>query len=280
MHNQISSIPGIKKILYITILSTIVLLNSFNTVNAEEKCFSYSSLTEFSLYKERVGCLCDRYKPDKPLVEIENKFEEIEYSYDLPEIKLTHKTNMNLIYKCGILSTQKKTLVIIKEEFINKTPDLMDRLGPKIDNKIIIIDLSMTKLKCIDSSEKNATLKLNVLKQATFETCKYINYLEYLKETNYVVVNLLEEEKEVYSLDELFEAEDSQNTALDTEIKHTYKVFPVAFHAYTEYENNIGIHFLLELIKEDYMIFREKLHKVLNPINQVVYKISNAMRKE
>ncbi|MDP2396643.1 MAG: hypothetical protein Q8S84_04390 [bacterium] len=53
----------------------------------------------------------------------------------------------------------------------------------------------------------------------------------------------------------------------------------MAFHALTEYENNISIHFLLELIKDDYIILREKLHEVINPINQVVYKISNAMRK-
>jgi len=66
---------------------------------------------------------------------------------------------------------------------------------------------------------------------------------------------------------------------INDEITHTYKVFPYAYDAYTEYENNITIHFLLELIKEDYIVLREKLNKVLNPINQVVYKISNAMRK-
>jgi hypothetical protein len=33
------------------------------------------------------------------------------------------------------------------------------------------------------------------------------------------------------------------------------------------------------LLRDDYISFREKLHKSLNPINQVVYKIINAMKK-
>jgi hypothetical protein len=33
------------------------------------------------------------------------------------------------------------------------------------------------------------------------------------------------------------------------EISHTYKVFPIAFQAYGEYENNFPIHVLLEVIK-------------------------------
>ena len=79
----------------------------------------------------------------------------------------------------------------------------------------------------------------------------------------------------------LFKESDSKiNTNKpDSEIDQTYKVFPLAFHAYTEYENNISIHFLLELIREDYITLRQKLHEAINPINQVVYKISWAMKK-
>ncbi len=64
---------------------------------------------------------------------------------------------------------------------------------------------------------------------------------------------------------------------IDNEIEHSYKMFPLAYHAYSEYENNYSIHVLLELIKEDYMVLRKKLYSALNPINQVVYKIANAM---
>jgi hypothetical protein len=187
---------------------------------------------------------------------------------------------MNDIYKCAILWIQKKSLLLIKEELININPNLLDNLWTKIDQKINLIRLSLSKFKCIDSNEKTSIQKLNVLNQVTYETCKYINYLEYLKEKNQIIKSLIKEDKDQYSLNELFQAEKIQNSSLDEEINHAYKVFPIAFHAYSEYENNIIIHFLLELLKEDYLIIREKLHKVLNPINQVVYKISNAMRKE
>jgi|TARA_Y100001960_G_C14620461_1_gene800481 hypothetical protein len=66
---------------------------------------------------------------------------------------------------------------------------------------------------------------------------------------------------------------------IDAEIEHSYKIYPVAFHAYTEYENNLATHLLLELLKEDFMAFRKSLHKSINPLNQVIYKISNAMKK-
>jgi len=51
----------------------------------------------------------------------------------------------------------------------------------------------------------------------------------------------------------------------------------MAFNTYIDYENNYPIHILLELIKEDFIVLRRKLHEAISPINQVVYKISNAM---
>ena len=76
-------------------------------------------------------------------------------------------------------------------------------------------------------------------------------------------------------------AQDLQKVASDIslEVEQAYKVFPLAYHAYGEYEDNFPVHFLLELLKEDYQELRQKLHQVLNPINQVVYKISNAMKQ-
>jgi hypothetical protein len=137
----------------------------------------------------------------------------------------------------------------------------------------------MQTLKCIDGKEINSIQKLNVLSQATYQTCKYVSYLEYLKEYNKKLKNILPEDREKYSLAEAANMEIERLNEVDLEIEHTYKVFPLAFHAYTEYENNITIHFLLELLREDYITLREKLHKAINPINQVVYKIANAMKK-
>jgi hypothetical protein len=58
----------------------------------------------------------------------------------------------------------------------------------------------MANLKCINSEEKNSIQKLNVLKQATFQTCKYLTYLEYLKENNNKTISLINENKEKYDV--------------------------------------------------------------------------------
>jgi len=132
----------------------------------------------------------------------------------------------------------------------------------------------------MESSEKESIMKLKILQQTTYETCKYVNYLEYLKERNDKIENVLDEDKDTYTINEIYVAESRKNNEIDEEIDHAYKVFPIAYHAYSEYENNLPIHLLLELLREDFIILREKLHAVLNPINQVVYKISNAMRSQ
>jgi len=67
--------------------------------------------------------------------------------------------------------------------------------------------------------------------------------------------------------------------AIDNEIETIYKVFPVAYKAYIEYENYISIHVLLELLRTDFISYRENFQKTINPINQVVYKIANATIK-
>jgi hypothetical protein len=53
----------------------------------------------------------------------------------------------------------------------------------------------------------------------------------------------------------------------------------MAFETYVDYENNYPVHVLLEIIKEDFKILRRKFHEAISPLNQVVYKISNAMSK-
>ncbi len=54
----------------------------------------------------------------------------------------------------------------------------------------------------------------------------------------------------------------------------------MAFNAYKQYEDNFSTHVLLELIQDDYKLVRDNIHWALNPINQVIYKISNAMKLE
>lgn len=270
-----------KKIFSIFILIAIIYSSTIIKVSATgEDCSAFTSKILYPLFRERVKCLCDWYKPENELKVIEDEYEAVESIYVLADLKLKYKTDMNDLYKCALLSSQKKALLLIKDDLIKVNADLLDRLAPVIDEKIMVIDLTMSKLECKDNSEKNSILKQDVLDQTTYETCKYVNYLEYLKEHNeYVKANVLNEDAE-YSMKVLFWEKAKKINRLDKEIENTYNVFPVVFHAYTEYENNIIIHFLLDLLKEDYLVFRDKIHLVLNPLNQVIYKISNAMRLE
>lgn len=171
----------------------------------------------------------------------------------------------------------------------------------------------MTTLKCRNAKNTGSLQKNEVLKQTTYQTCKYVSYLEYLKEQseklsyylkdldNYNKDKAREELSKNYSPEKIdnmiddyydkkveikqanvydsFRSKEFQKRMIQEEIDHTYNIFPLAFHAYSEYENSIVIHFLLETIKQDYIAVRDRLHKVINPINQVVYKVSNAMKK-
>jgi hypothetical protein len=53
------------------------------------------------------------------------------------------------------------------------------------------------------------------------------------------------------------------NNEIDNEISRIFKVFPLAYYAYSEYEDNYVLHLLLTLIKQDYVTAREQLAKVL-----------------
>lgn len=269
-----------KKIFQVITILIIIFINFWNKIYAAgAETSPYSLKTGYSLYKERVKNICEQYKTKKELLKIEDSFDEITESYDLDEIKNKHIKNMNNIYKCALLWVQKKSLLLIKDDLIKKNPTLLENIWPKIDSKISKLEMTSSTLKCNNSKDKSSIIKLNVLQQSTYETCKYVTYLEYLKEYNDKLVAIMWKEKDKYSIAEVLFTQNEHMNELDNEIEHTYKVFPMAFHALTEYENNISIHFLLELIKDDYISLREKLHEALNPINQVVYKISNAMRK-
>lgn len=269
-----------KKYLLIIIISTIVIsVFSYNMFAADEET-AYSTKLGFDLYQDRIKAICDEYIPEKKITNIEDTYEEIpeETSFSLNDIKEIYKKNMNDIYKCSLISMQRRAILLIKEDLITKNPDLMDTIWKKIDNELKKLDSINSSLECLNlDDDESSSIKVYLLKQTTYETCKYLTYLEYLKEINNKI--FLDEWQDKKSISSILEEKYGKGNTIEDEIENVYKVFPLAFHAAQEYENNIWIHFLLSLIKEDYLILREKLHEVLNPINQVVYKVSNAMRE-
>lgn len=206
-----------------------------------------------------------------------------------------YKDNMDSIYKCAMIWIQKNSILNIKQKLLSanldKTWDVKKNIWPKIESILNKLDIVSKSSKCLEIDKKTIYNKLAILKQTTQVTCDYGFYIDYLKEYYKDPMNAMwidpkdikdtnaSEETKSYLNSEVANKLKNIQSDLDSELEHSLKIFPIAFHAYSEYENNFPIHFLLELIKEDYMIFRDKLYEVLNPINQVVYKISNAMKK-
>lgn len=257
---------------------------------------------EFEKYECRSDKICKQYDENKKVFNTE-KFKNVE-SYkevEIGDILLTsgskqkwiqkaveiYKQNMNSIYKCGIIGAQKNSLRRLLELPIHE--NVKKSIEPKIHDIIKKLDITANSQKCLNIDTQTVFNKLGIFRQTTFLTCDYSFYMEYLKDYYNHPAHALgvdpkerenqSEEIQSYSLLEAADKITAAQKNISQELTQAYKVFPIAFHAYSEYENNFPIHFLLELLKEDYYILREKLHEVLNPINQVVYKISNAMKK-
>lgn len=228
---------------------------------------------------------------------------------DLELAKEQYRKNMDWIYSCATSISYYRSLKLIKEDLINNNSLLNSKLKNRITQKQKELEDKQEKSCKIKTTTNNSIIKKSVLNQTTYELCKYNYYLEYLKEYNRDIKHLIEEENKVLdrnnswnyksedgyftfdsyeskltnkensiAINKVIELEKEKMDEIDYEIENSYKVFPIAYQAYSDYENNISIHVLLELLKEDYNVLRESLHKSINPINQVVYKISNAMK--
>lgn len=257
--------------------------------------------TAFALYECRVENICETYKTKNNVYKTEDYEKPDDYktgsdissaegnirtaSDIFQKVKKIYRENMSNIYRCAMINAQKKSLVRVKEKLISleKTGELDDSIGRKIDKQINKIDLQATRLNCFNTSNDDIYNKLNILKETTYETCKYRNYLEYMKEYANIPKNLVDTETDSEEVNYSFQYLQNElfwlQWKIDTEIEHMYNVFPIVFHAYGEYENNLAAHIMLEVIYGDYLILRQKLHETINPINQVGYKIMNAMQE-
>lgn len=284
-----------KKISTIIIISILINITQINISFWEAKTMSDKSW--YSLYKERITNFCSEYKTNDNnsetiyLIWKDEQFLDLDtnssWKYkswnDVALAKEQYRKNMDNIYNCATKLSYYRWLKTIKNDLIWKNPKLKSILEKKLDTKMQEIELSISQgsNKCKISSEKNnSIIKKSVLKQTTYELCKYNFYLEYLKEFNENISTLNESNNnDLVYINSILKKENEKKSEISKEIIDIYKTYPVAFKAYSEYENNITIHILLELLREDYKLLREWLHKSINPINQVVYKISNAMSK-
>ena len=260
----------------------------------------------YELYTCRSEKICGEFENKKPVYETAWYLEASDYLnildtrenwafIVLDEVKSEYRKNMNTIYSCAMIQTQLNTL----EGLIGKLlkDDETGKLNDIIENRVTIrtkkLQAAADKLECNRVDTETVYNKENINNQTSNELCKYVSYLEYLREYYGNIPNILwlkqdwdnsntsdiNQENTQYTTSSISKLIESVEDEINAEIEHTYKIFPIAFQAYTEYENNYPLHFLLEIIREDFVLLRRSFHESLMPIAQVGYKIINAMIK-
>lgn len=250
----------------------------------------------YALYEQRVLDICWIYKNEdtKAIITTENykRLEDDESTTNwetinnwddvFDEAKETYEDNMNNIYKCALYETQISVLTFIQDTILKNSnnPELNQEKENELNTEISKIKTFQQALDCRTSNDDDSIKKAEVLEQTTYELCKYHSYLEYLRNYNWFISQIrnLENNSIKHTSQGIALLETDRVNQIDTEIEHIYKVYPMAFNAYKQYEDNFSTHILLELIQDDYKLVRDNIHQVINPINQVIYKISNAMK--
>jgi hypothetical protein len=290
---------------------------------------SFAEDSNYTIYQNRIKNICEEkstvdnkylYKPDwevSSLLKNETVYENpdsksgtwneqastrtwISEWFDAPFIKAkwTYKTNMNNMYKCALLKIQIKELQNIQKLIkVDTTWEILKSIDQKINQKIMKLQTLAIDWRgsgsCTNTDKNKEFDKKEVLQNVTYETCKYVTYLDFLRSYYTNTQNLLQKDTAkdtsiinkwlqainwVSSIDSIRATYNKIWIDINREEKHAIETFPVAFQSYNEYAYNFPLHVLLQIVKEDLIIFRDKLNAVLNPINQVVYKISNAQK--
>ncbi len=254
----------------------------------------------FSMYECRVKNICETYKSEKPVYSVEeyesadgvgSQFQNaVSHAPALDAAKALYRKNIGNIYKCALIQAQKNSLTFLLEELQREASgELNDTVGGQIDLRITRLDRTAETLGCSLTDTQTIHNKLNILRETTTEACKYVSYLEYLK-AHYAKADRFADagqmqasygtDKKVsqkFTTGEIPAIMSDIEGQIAEEIAHTYKVLPIAFHAYSEYENNFPIHFLLAIVRADFMILRQKLKENLMPIAQLGLKVIGAM---
>jgi len=274
-----------KQVLLISIVLTLFGFQNSAFWAITDNC---GNLDWYELYECRVTSICKqtwwgtgfKFKPSNVVYNTdtqENDYQKLEAknpSY-LTAAKEKYRDNMNNIYKCALIKTQIAALNnIVDPKKTKMHADIAWKIGKKIAARLQ--NLNQQKQICGDADSDTPYNKKNVLKQASYEVCKYLNYLDYLDD--YAdFENLVTQETTISSA---AKQQIRSQQLIQQEIDNTIKIFPLAFTAYSQYENNISIHYMLELIREDFIIFRDRLHKTLWPISQLIYKAINSSSKQ
>lgn len=252
----------------------------------------------YELFESRNKEICETYKPENAIFSTE-KFPNLHENIDTTDAQYTtwwndleiaqsiYINNVNNIYACAMISAQERSISFIMDTLweSKKTWAMNKAYTAQLEN----IKRLKKENECLNTQKSTKQLNhANILNQVTYQLCEYHNYLEYLREYNSMTANIIQQDKnkkdgekitQNYNISEIIRLEKEKKSLIDNEIKKAYELYPIALKTYSEYESNLPIHDLMTLIQKDYVDLRLELHKNLNPINQVVYKISNAMKE-
>ncbi len=245
-------------------------------------------LSSYDKYTCQVDTHCKKYKPKHITFKTKKYEENIQTTWDDVDIyvqsKQRYRENQNWIYSCSIIKIQQNSLNLVKNKLlkIDKSWTLSSTLKNKIELKITKLKTLSKQKKCQITDKKSVYSKKELLIESSYQLCTYSFYLEYSKQHYTSIVNTLninetEIQDQSYGINYIAQKQANIQQEIEDERQHTHKIFHLAFQSYIDYENNLPVHILLELVKQDFIVYRQKLHQALSPINQVVYKIANAM---
>ncbi len=282
----------------ILILSSILTFtHSVSTFWAEEICAGQGW---FALYTCRSENICKKYTSEKPTYNVEpfqdawdtsSEFQNnVSDAPALDRAKNLYRENIGNIYKCAIIQSQINSIDFLSKQLKQESSgQLQDSIGWQLKIRLQRLEISANTVWCTLSDAQSIQNKLNILNETTTQLCEYVSYLEYLK-SYYEQLDRFWNEAEMqksygtdikldenYTITQLPEVVNSVDRQIAEEIAHSYKVFPVAYDAYSQYENNFPIHFLLEVIHADVLLLKTRLYETLMPIAQLWLKVINAM---
>jgi len=262
--------------------------------NVETNCLNAPFYTEEDNWNKFIY-IYKKYQKYYPSVEELKNDSKVKYllnkwtkdTFWLLAIKEIYRDTQNEIYKCWIISAQYRWYKLIEQNIkLDKTWTVKNLVKSKLKPKIRRLKATHKQCKFDD---KLTISKKQILDQSTFELCKYSYYLDYLNDYYIDIEKILwidkvKNNKKItnqlsYDPKYIESIINNNNAKINEEKEHSFKIYEIAFTAYSEYQSNFPIHIALELLKDNLIIFREKLYKTLSPISQVIYKFINAMSK-
>jgi len=210
--------------------------------------------------------------------------------FPLDWVKKIYIDIQNNIYKCGMYQAQINAYNMASNAIRREKKWLLnDSIGKVIESKKKLIKNKIINNKCKTNKDEELS-KHQVLDQSTYELCNYIFYLDYLNNWYYNEISNMawfdnlnsswinsQDKNQSIQTQLLASQTSSIKQNIENEVQYSYNMYNMAFDAFSEYDSFLAIHIMLEIIKQDYIVFRDTFYSAISPINQVWYKVIHAM---